>query len=167
MHLLAKFLKVLNSEASPWQIAIAIMLGLIIGLTPLWRLHNLLIIFIVLSFRINISSFLVSWVVFSGLAYILDPLMISVGESILTAESFHSVGSALYASSIGRLSQFNHTLTLGSLMISLVAAPLVLFASRYMVLQYRQRIMQWAQKLKVLQVFKASRLYRLYAQLEN
>ncbi|MDN4503840.1 TIGR03546 family protein [Alteromonadaceae bacterium BrNp21-10] len=165
MQLLAKLFKVLNSEASPWQIAFAIMCGLIIGLTPLWRIHNLLILLIVLSFRMNLSGFILSWVVFSGVAYVFDPLMIHIGEAILTAETFTTLGTALYASSLGQMSQFNHTLTMGSLIVSLTLAPIVLLLSRYLVIGYRQKIMKWVEKLKIVQLFKASRLHRIYTQL--
>nr|WP_241264239.1 TIGR03546 family protein [Bowmanella dokdonensis] len=164
---MAKFLKALNSEASPWQIALGITLGLIVGLTPLMRLHNLVILFLLLFFRINIASFLVAFGFFSGLAYLLDPVMISLGESVLTAGSLQDLWTAWYNSSVGRLSQFNHTLTMGSLVLSLLASPLVLLASRYLVLQYRQRLMVWVSKLKLVQALKASRLYQIYESLGN
>lgn len=36
MQLLAKLLKALNSDDSPWQLAFGVMLGMIMGLTPFW-----------------------------------------------------------------------------------------------------------------------------------
>ncbi|WP_416307943.1 DUF2062 domain-containing protein [Neptunicella sp. SCSIO 80796] len=162
MNLLAKFLKVLNSEASPWQIAIAITLGMVIGLTPLLRLHNIIILFVVLFLRINLASFLASIVFFSGIAWLFDPLMASVGENVLTASSWQDSWTTLFNSSLGQLSQFNHTLTMGGFLVSLLLAPIVLILSRFIVLQYRQRIMTWVNKLKIMQAFKASKLYQLY-----
>lgn len=162
MNLLAKFLKVLNSEASPWQIAIAITLGMVIGLTPLLRLHNMIILFVVLFLRINLASFLASIVLFSGIAWLFDPIMTSVGENVLTAASWQDTWITLFNSSLGQLSQFNHTLTLGGFLVSLLLAPIVLFLSRHIVVQYRQRIMVWVNKLKIMQAFKASKLYQLY-----
>jgi len=165
VRLLAKFLKALNSEASPWQIALGLTLGLIMGLTPLLRLHNLLLLLILLFFRLNLASALVALAVFSGLAYLLDPLMIAVGEQLLTAEGLQALWTGFYNSGIGQLSQFNHTLTLGSLVVSLVFSPLMLLASRALVIQYRERLMIWVSKLKVVQALKASRFYQLYESL--
>ena len=47
MQLLAKLLKALNSDDSPWQLAFGVMLGMIMGLTPFLGLHSIIILFIV------------------------------------------------------------------------------------------------------------------------
>ena len=82
MVFIAKLLKALSSDASPWQLALGIMFGMLVGLTPLLRLHNLIVLFIVLFFRVNLSTFLIALSLFSGLAYLLDPAMITIGESL-------------------------------------------------------------------------------------
>jgi len=163
MRLLIKFLKAINSAASPWQIAVAVMLGMIVGLTPLLRLHNLLILFMALFFRINFSSFLVSFLLFSGIAWLFDPLMESAGESVLLSPGLEAAWTAFYNTGLGQLSQFHHTLTMGSLLISLVLAPVLLLGTYYIVVQYRLRIMAWVNKLMIMKFLKASKLYRLYA----
>ena len=71
---IAKILKALNSETAPGQISMALCFALIIGLTPLYSLHNLLVLLLVLILRVNLSAFIVGWVFFSGVAYILDPI---------------------------------------------------------------------------------------------
>ncbi len=167
MRLLIKFLKAINSEASPWQIAIAIMLGMIVGLTPFWRLHNLLILFLALFFRINFASFLVSALLFAGFAWILDPLMEGIGESILLAAGLQDFWTALYNTGPGQLSHFNHTLTMGSLVFSLVLAPFILLGSRYVVIQYRLRIMAWVNRLWIVKLLKATKLFKLYTGWSN
>ena len=62
LAILAKLLKVLNSEQSPGQIAAAISFAAIIGLTPLLSLHNLIIALLVLWFSGEFNH------VFSGVA---------------------------------------------------------------------------------------------------
>lgn len=162
MNLLAKFLKLLNSEASPWQIAIAISLGLIVGLTPFWRLHNLLILFIVLILRINLSGFIVSVSFFSLIGLVFNGLFNNIGTSLLSNPDFSNFWSDLFSVPFGLFSQLNHSITLGSLVISLLLVPVCLFLSRQLVIQYRERVMRWVHKLKIMQAFKASKLYRLY-----
>ena len=167
MALLARLLKALNSEAAPWQIALAIVLGMIIGLTPLVSAHNLLILFLVLVLRVNLAAFLASWAGFSVLALAIDPLMMMLGDSLLSAPSLQSIWTTLYNQQWARLMQFNNTLTLGSLVISLLIAPVLFVVSRLLVVQYRQRVMMYVNKLKIVQAFKASKIFSIYQKLEG
>lgn len=162
MQLFAKLLKALNSDASPWQLAFGIMLGMIMGLTPFLGLHSLIILFIVLFLRVNLTTFLLAYALFSGFTLLLNPLMADIGESMLTSQSLLMSWTALYNTSLGQLSQFYHTLTLGSLILSLLLAPIILVISKLLIVQYRVRFMLWVNKLKIVQVVKGSRLYQLY-----
>lgn len=162
MVFLAKLLKALHSDVGPWSLAFGIALGMIVGLTPLIKLHNVILLFVVLLFRVNLSTFLLSWGLFSVIAYMLDPLMNIVGESLLTNQSLLSMWTALYSTGVGRLSQFYHTLTLGSLIVSLILFPMVLFASKILVIKYREHFLIWVEKWRIVQVVKGSRVYQVY-----
>lgn len=165
MGLLAKLLKALHSDAGPWQLAFGIMLGMMMGLTPLFRFHNLIILFIVLFFRVNLTTFLLGFAVFSLLAFALDPLMIGVGESLLSSQGLQAMWTAFYNTGLGRVSQFYNSLTIGSLVVTSLLAPVVLVLSKYLVVQYRQRFLAWAEKLWIVQVVKGSTVYQLYQKL--
>ncbi len=167
MRLLLKLLKALNSDASPWQLAFGLTFGMIVGLTPILRLHNLVILLLVLCFRVNISGFLLALAFFSGVAWITDPLVLGWGESVLTAASLQDIWTALYNTDLGRISQFNHTLTMGSLLLGLLLSPIMLFVSRWLIVKYRERFMAWVTKLKIIQFLKGSKLYQLYQQLQE
>lgn len=162
MQLLAKLLKALNSDASPWQLAFGIMLGMMMGLTPFLGLHTVLILFVVLFLRVNLTTFLLAYALFSGLTLLLNPMMADIGESLLTTSNLAGLWTGLYNSTFGQLTQFYHTLTLGSLLLSLVLAPFILVISKILVVQYRVRFMLWVDKLKIVQFVKGSRLYQLY-----
>lgn len=162
MQLLAKLLKALNSDASPWQLAFGIMLGMMMGLTPFLGLHTVLILFVVLFLRVNLTTFLLAYALFSGLTLLLNPMMADIGESLLTTSNLAGLWTGLYNSTFGQLTQFYHTLTLGSLLLSLVLAPFILVISKILVEQYRVRFMLWVDKLKIVQFVKGSRLYQLY-----
>lgn len=162
MQLLAKLLKALNSDDSPWQLAFGVMLGMIMGLTPFLGLHSIIILFIVLFLRVNLSTFLLAYALFSGLTLVLNPMMASIGESLLTSANLTSMWTSLYNSTFGQLTQFYHTLTLGSLLFSLILAPFILVISKILVVQYRVRFMQWVNKLKLVQFLKSSRIYQIY-----
>ena len=162
MVLLAKLFKALNSDSSAWQLAFGFALGMVMGLTPFLGLHSLILLFVVLFFRVNITGFLVSWVAFSGLAIPLRVLLSDLGEGLLVHEGLQSIWTVLYSSYLGQLSQFYHTLTLGSLLASVILFPFTLIGSKKLVEQYRLRFMQWINQWRVVQFVKGSNFYQLY-----
>ncbi|WP_198679764.1 TIGR03546 family protein [Aliidiomarina minuta] len=167
LTMLARFLKALNSEAGPWAIAWAFVLGMIMGLTPLISLHNLIILFLALSLRINFAGFLLAFLFFSGLAYLFDPIADYIGESLLQAEALAPLWYSLYEMPVARLFQFNHTITLGSLVFALLISPLWLYASYYLVVNYRTRVKAWFVKLKIVQGLKGSKFYGIYQRVDG
>ena len=165
--MLAKLLKALNSDSAPGQIALAFALALITGLTPLFSLHNVLIVFIACIVRVNFGAFLLGTLFFSGLAYLLDPAAIALGESVLTHGSAQGFLTELYQSDFWRATQFNNTLIIGSLLIALVAFIPVLLISRWLISAYRNKLMVWVDKLKITKLLKASKFYKVYQALAD
>ncbi len=163
LNMLMKLIKALNSHASPWQLAFAIAFGLIVGLSPLYSLHNLLILLLVFFFRVNISTFFLSVMFFTGIAYLIDTTAIKLGEYLLSNPDYTPLWTELYQSSLWQLSHFNHTLTLGSLLIALALFLPVLLLSKQLIELYRHRFMAWFGRLKVVEMLKANKLYMLYA----
>ncbi|MFT6989423.1 MAG: hypothetical protein ACJASL_001396 [Paraglaciecola sp.] len=162
MGILAKLFKALNSDSSPWQLAFGFAFGMVMGLTPLLGLHSLLLLFTVLFFRVNVTGFLVSWAVFSVFAIPFSIMLSNLGEGLLLNEGMQSIWTALYSSYFGQLSQFYHTLTLGSLLVSVCLFPLILIGSKKLIEQYRQRFMQWVTQWRIVQFIKGSNFYQLY-----
>jgi uncharacterized protein (TIGR03546 family) len=160
--MLAKLLKALNSDSAPGQIALAFALAVITGLTPLLSLHNVLIVFIACILRINFGAFLLGTLFFSGLAYLIDPAAIALGESVLTNVAYQGFLTDLYQSDFWRATRFNNTLVLGSLIIALIAFIPVLLISRWLISVYRNKLMAWVEKLKIVKVLKASKFYKVY-----
>lgn len=152
-----KLLKLLNADVNPLQIAAGISAGMMLGFTPLWSLHNIITLFVVCVFRINISAVLLSFAVFSGLAYLLDPLFIHIGETILMNPTMQSTWTAFYQLDVWRLAHFNHTLLMGSLTVSLVLLMPCIFISRLIIIQYRERFLAWVKKSRLVQALKASK----------
>ena len=161
-EIFAKLIKALNSESNPTQISLAFSLGMVVGFTPLMSMHNLLFLFLACILRINFSGFILAVTVFAGMAYALDPLFIQIGESLLAKESLHSFWTSLYQSDAWRISHFNNTLTLGSLVVSLVLFVPGVFVFRVLIVKYREHILSWIKKLKLVQVFQGNRLYKAY-----
>ncbi len=167
MNWIAKLLRVLNSETEPSQIAFGLCLALIPGLTPLFSLHNIVVLFLVLVLRVNLSMFLMGFALFSGFAYLIDPLASKLGLAALTASPLEGLWTTLYNTDLGRLEAFNNTITMGSGLIAIILfVPLYYLAVR-IVVEYRERILAAVRNTKLMQIFKASRLYDAYSRVSG
>jgi uncharacterized protein (TIGR03546 family) len=165
LSLLAKFFKVLNSDASPGQLSLGFAFALFIGLTPFFSLHNLIILFLVCVIRVNLSAFFLGSAVLTLVAFALDPLSVMVGESLLSNPHLLQTWTDLYQSDVWRAFKFNHTLLLGSVVIATVLFIPMLIVSRLMISVYRDRLMKWFDKLKISKLVKASKFYKVYEKL--
>jgi uncharacterized protein (TIGR03546 family) len=167
INLLAKGLKALNSDDSPWQISLALCLGLLVGLTPLLTVHNMFLLLLVLIVRVNLGVFSLSLGIFSGVAYVIDPLSEGFGFWLLPVESLQSFWTAMYQISFWRLLQFNNSLVLGSLCLCLLLVPAVFIGSKVLIEQYRLTIMSWVQRRRLIVWLKSSRVFSAYLLLND
>jgi uncharacterized protein (TIGR03546 family) len=165
LSMIAKFLKVLNSETDPSQISVALALSMITGFLPLFTPLNLFILFLVLVLRVNISSYLLGAAFFSGAAWFLDPLFHHIGLPVLTAAPLEGLWTALYNTAIGRLQRFNNSVVMGSFIFSLLLfLPFVLLMNMA-IRRYRDHVLVWVKKTRIMQMIMASKFYDLYEKL--
>ena len=153
-----KFLRVLGSEASPMQISVAISLAMIVGFTPLLSFHNILVVLILLSFRINLAAFLLALALFSAMAYLLDPVFHNVGLWLLQNESLQATWVAMYNSVFWRLEHFNNTLVMGSLAVSLLAFVPLMLILNILIKQYRNHFIAFLNKSRIARLLQTSKL---------
>lgn len=162
LKLIAKFLKVLNSDAEPGQISLAFCFAMVAGLTPLISLHNILVLFLVCIFRANLSAFLLGLLAFTGVAYLLDPLFNQLGIALLTTETLKAFWTSLYNITLFRLGDFNNSIVMGSLVFSLTIFIPIYFLFNLLVIKYRNHVLRWIEKSRLMKFFMASKLYHLY-----
>lgn len=167
LRLIARFLRVLNSETNPGQISLGFCFAMVAGLTPMMSLHNLVVLLLILILRVNLSAFLLGLGVFSGMAYLLDPLFHWYGLRILTAPSLEGLWTSLYNSTLWRLAWFNNTMVMGSMVFSLALFVPLYFLSNSLIRRYRAHVLAWIQKTRLMQIFKASKVYQLYQSLPH
>ncbi len=167
LRLIARFLRVLNSETNPGQISLGFCFAMVAGLTPLMSLHNLVVFLLILILRVNLSAFLLGVGVFSVVAYLLDPLFQWYGWQILTAPSLEGLWTSLYNSTLWRLARFNNTMVMGSMVFSLALFVPLYFLSNSLIRRYRAHVLAWIQKTRLMQIFKASKVYQLYQSLPH
>lgn len=161
LPLLAKVLKVLNSEASPWQIGWAIALGLFVGILP-FGLLTLLIVLLVCLLTINLTTFILVWGLTEGLmllfAYPLEQLTWQYAQN-------DALLAWLAETETLQLLHLHHTLTLGAFVLGAVLLLPVAWFGKVLVQQYRSRVMSSVEKWKLTQMLKASKLFALYEKL--
>ena len=160
-----KFLRVLASEASPLQISMGIALAMIAGLTPLFSLHNLLVIFVLLAFRINLAAFLLALALFSGLAYLLDPLFHSIGLSLLQQDTMQELWTNMYNSIFWRVANFNNTIVMGSLAITLLAFVPMMLIMNVLIKRYRSHVLVYLNNSKLASWLQSSKLVTRFTSL--
>ncbi len=159
-----KLIRMMHSETDPRQISLGFALGMIPGFTPLASLHNLLVLLASLLFRVNIGAALLSWGAFKILAYALDPLFHQIGLFVLTRIGFlKGLWTALYNAPIFPYTRFNNTVVMGSLIFSILAFLPVYWGGKVMILKYRETLMERLNRLKIVQLFRASSLYKWYS----
>jgi uncharacterized protein (TIGR03546 family) len=162
---IAKLIKVLNSETEPGQISLGLCLSMIAGFTPVLSLHNLLVLLLVLVLRTNLSAFILGWVFFSALAFVLDPLFHKMGLAILTAPSLSEFWTGLYNSVWFRLDRLNNTIVMGSLLFSLVLFIPGMILFNLLIRRYREHLLAWVRKTRVMQMVKATKIFQIYQSL--
>jgi uncharacterized protein (TIGR03546 family) len=157
-------IRLIHSETDPRQISLGFALGMIPGLTPFMSLHNILVLLALLFIRANISAAILSWAVFSLLAFALDPLFHRFGLFLLTGVGpLLGVWTSLYNAPLAPYTKFNNSVLMGSLIFSLLAFYPIYRGGRIMVVKYRETIMERLNRLKIVHVFRASSLYKWYS----
>lgn len=150
-----KLLKALNSSQYSWQISLAAVLALAPGLTPAASLHNLLFYFLAFLINVNLGVFIVSIGLFAGVAYLADPLMESLGYWLLTLPALEGMWTVFYNNPWLKLTNFNDTLVLGSLVTALLLAVPAYFLFELLVKTYRGPISRITGKMPIVRSFLA------------
>lgn len=160
---IVRFIRAMNSDRDPRQISLGFALGMVLGLTPICSLHNLLVLLAILFLRVNIGAAILSWMVWSGVAFAADPLFHRFGLFLLTeVRALQGFWTALYNAPLVPYTRFNNTIVLGSLVFSLFAFYPVYVAVCIMIVKYRETFLERLKRWKIVQAFRASSLYRWY-----
>jgi uncharacterized protein (TIGR03546 family) len=168
LKLLGKLFKALRSGASPNQIAGGFIFGMIIGLTPFWSLHNLLVVILIIILKVNISMAIFSFLICSGFAYLLDPIFHSFGYWLLVdVTSLQGLWTSLYNTPVVPLTRYNNTVVMGSLVSSLILTLPMFFLVKVGVVLYREKFEARIQKLKIVQIVKSSKIYSVYQKISD
>ncbi|MCH7650345.1 MAG: TIGR03546 family protein [Nitrospinae bacterium] len=154
-----KVLKALNSNEAPWQISLGIIFGALLGLTPLFSLHNLVVLFLALFINLNISMMIVSFAAFSLIAYALDPVFHQVGLALLTAPGLESFWMQFFNCPVFLFANLNNTIVMGSLISTLAVSVPLFFLLNLLVVKYRHVYNTFIGRFPVLKFLKVLDVY--------
>ena len=158
----AKLLRILNSETDPIKISLGICFGMVIGFTQFSSVHNLLILFIALFLRINLSAFILGALTFKSLAFLLSGVFHKIGLWLLTSDYFHSFATTLYNTTFWKFDRINNTIVAGGIMVVIIGFFPMLFLFNFLIRKYRVHILSYIQKTKIAQVLRSTDLYHYY-----
>lgn len=161
---LVRLFKALNSEQNASQLAMALSLSAILGLTPLYSLHNILILLIVFSFRINLSLFFLSYPLFAFIGYLLSDVFESVGLNVLQTPHLIDMWQSFFNTIIGRWSNFYYSGVIGSLLVALAIAIIIYPLSKRLINLYQNKLLVKIEKYHLVKMLKASTFWKLYEQ---
>jgi len=122
MQFFLKIFKALNSAQRPYQVTLAIVLGMIAGLTPMAGAQTAVILLLAFVLNIHLGLFFAAAAFFAGVGYLFDPWFEQLGYAILSAEGLRGLWTSWYNSGFIRLSHFNNTLVMGSTVVALALA---------------------------------------------
>lgn len=163
LKLTGKVLAVLNGEVSPRQIAAGFAWGAVIGLVPFSGVLPIILILLGFVININLVMMFVALGVFKVVGFFIDPIADVIGRALLVeSAALHPVWTALYNAPIVPYTKFNNTVVLGSLVLGLALLVPLYFAGGAFVVGYRTRYREKINKLRIVQVAKASKVYGFY-----
>jgi hypothetical protein len=74
LKLIQSIIKTLHSEGAPGQVALGIAIGSALGHTPLFNLHKLLVVSVLVLFNVSFGGGMLDWALFVPVGFILHPI---------------------------------------------------------------------------------------------
>jgi uncharacterized protein (TIGR03546 family) len=163
-----KLIRILNADVAPGEIAGGMALGSIIGFSPFFCLHNIVVALLILLIRVNISTAIFSSVIFGLIGYLIDPIADSLGYYFLVeVDPLIPYWTKLYNLPIVPFFEFNNTVVLGSLVISILLLLPIFLLTRIGVISYRKSLKEKIEKMRIVKIIKANKLYQWYAKIRS
>lgn len=164
LKLISKLIKAIRSASSPTQLGWGFALGMILGLTPFFNIHNAIIFILIIIINVNIGTAILGFLFFSAFAYLLDPVFHSLGYYLLTqVEVLHNFWSGLYNNPWIVFTQYNNTVVLGSFVSALIIFLPCYFGFKRFVIYYREYLEPHIEKWKVVRALKGTKLYKIFS----
>lgn len=150
---IAKIFATLNANVRPGEIAAGLALAFLAALIPGGNLVFLAIVLISFLIKINQAIFFVFLGIFKLFIGIFDPLLDSIGYSILIFGGFNELFIVWTNTAIVPWTRFNDTLVMGGLALGLGLFIPLFFLFRYLVVLWRTSLQAKILASKAYQAF--------------
>lgn len=149
---LVNFIRAINKNSHPGEIAHAICCGMLLGFLPknnaLWYILAVCFIFM----RIQKSAFVIFTLVFSLITPFLDPTFDLIGYTILKLDSLQPFFIFLMKLPLVGYTRFYNSIVMGSLLSGLILYIPVYWIGRALVQLWRKSLAPFVRKLKIFKV---------------
>ena len=163
-----KVIRLLGSNVAPHEIALGLAFGMVLGFTPLFSAHNLIVLFLICVVNVNISAVIVGTMIFRLAAFGLDPLFHSLGFTLLAQTQWlRPLWTVMYQTPFVPLTRFNNTVVLGSLVTCIVVFYPFVRAGTKGIVAYRTSVYPKLDKFRFYKILKGSKLYSWYMKIKK
>ena len=160
-------IKILTDNTSPKQITWSLLLGLGLGLSPLFSLQFFLFLIILLFFNVQFSLAFSSSFFFRLLFIPLASTFHLIGNLVLTQPAFRGIFTDLINIPLIPFTNFNNTIVMGSFIFWLVTLPFFYLVFLNIVERYQEKIVSKIKKSKLYLFLKASFFVKWYEKYER
>ena len=168
MQFISKLIKVLRSGESPGLIAGGFAMGLVVGLTPFWTLHNVLILAAAILTKVNLAAVFFAIFFFSFVTFLFDPLFHNLGFVVLAQiEKIKPLWTAIYNWPIAPFTRFYNTVVMGSLLVALALVIPVYFLTQKGIVAYRGNPAAKIEKSKFIKALKGNFVVKWYIKIRD
>ncbi len=163
---LFKFLRALNSNAAPGQIALGMAFGLVLGLIPVSALHWWVILILMYITNSNLAAGAVFTALFKIAGVALWPVFDSAGYAVLASPGLENFFTGLYNMPVMPFTRYYNTVVMSTTIISLILFVPSVFIFRAAVKSYRTGVRDKIAETKLFKTFMkvplAGKLVKLY-----
>jgi uncharacterized protein (TIGR03546 family) len=152
-------LSILQGSDRPWQVALGVALGMVMGFSPFNGPQNALIFLAIMLLNVNLGAATLATALFAAIAALLDPLAHAIGYALLVqAKSLTPLWTSLYNLPVVPFTRFNNTVVLGSLVLALVLFVPVLLGTPPLLAYYRAHWKPKVDKWKIMKIFQLTKV---------
>ena len=135
MKIIKQIVVIFQTDISPDQIAWGFALGCILGLVPN-ILIKIILFLVIMTFRVNVGSALISCSLYAILSFALDPMFDIIGFYVLNIAACNSFYTWLYNLPIVPFTHFNNSVVMGSLLFGIIMiVPNGIFAKKWKIVK--------------------------------
>jgi uncharacterized protein (TIGR03546 family) len=139
---IATFLKSLNSNEKPDEIAAGIAFGFVLALIPSGNLLWILLLLVTFFLRVNWGMEMIFLVIFKLIAPVFDPILHPLGYALLIIPSLEGFYDKLYNIPLIPFTKFNNTIVMGSFAAGILLYIPIFILFKILVQLYRTKVIK-------------------------